>query len=596
MDAMADNTLPTSTELTPISRADITSNIQKGSVIEARAIQAEDLVAALIEFIGPDERCDQGRALKIDRSAITGAIKLVSDAEPNKKTPQVPYNWLSIPVEIKSTSIGGPLTLSQLGLSCAVDLSKSAFGENVRIDNAMFGSDLVASDTTFKKGVAAINNNWVGSAIFSRAEMLGIVSFTSNKFEGTVDFENAVFHTAAGFLGSTFDGKTSFREAKFGRAAQFSFCKFEDKQEDEGQPSLIQKPFYMTEFSGESIFRQIQFNHLTFFRTSFRDGADFHMASGHGLYFQSTSMTGQVNVDDTDLDEFGLYSAFESTQVNGEISFRGSSIGTAHFDRAVFIHGVDFQDTVFGLKLDLSQVSFEDYLQLEGASFPIPPTDKDGRQIPTLVFDDVTINKGFYVDADQWLLEPPWWAFWRPSEPRVYAANPDFKDDPEPADVAKQRRFWRELVRAFAFAGNLQLKNDAEYREQRIIEPTLGQPQKTLSLLSRWFWGYGVRPARVFIWFVISLFAFAVVYWTQLGSMDGEKVAKRSWIRAKLAFLFSWRTSWELKFGYEHSATGTFRTVTIVQSILGKILLSCFAYSLTQTSPLLSELLKKLLP
>jgi hypothetical protein len=207
------------------------------------------------------------------------------------------------------------------------------------------------------------------------------------------------------------------------------------------------------------------------------------------------------------------------------------------------------------------------------------------------VFNDVTIGKGIYIEADQWLVKAPWWAFWRADEPRIYAANPDLKDDP------KQRRLWRELVRAFALAGNLQLKNDAEYRLQQMTEPVLAQPQRLLSVLSRWFWGYGVRPARAFIWFASSLVVFAVVYWTQLKSSDVDrKGSQERWVPAKDALVFSWRTSWELKFGYEHSANFTFRAVTIVQSISAKILLSCFAYSLTQTSPLLSELMKKLLP
>jgi hypothetical protein len=595
-DAVADSALPISTGLPSISRAEIASSIKQGSVIEGRAIRAEDVVAALSGLIGPEKHCDQGPALKIEGSAITNAIKLGPDTKPDETPPPRPSKWLSIPIEIKSSSIDGPLTVSQLGLSCKFDLSKSAFNERVEIDYVTFGSDLVASDTTFKKTLTARNDQWVGSAIFARAQMLGTVSVGFNKFGATVDFEEATFHAAAGFLGDTFDGSTSFREAKFGRVAQFSNSKFRSEPEDP-EPYFNRGPFFMTEFSGEGIFRDIKFKELAFFRTFFRDGADFHKAAGGKLYFQSASVTGQVSVDDARLEEFGVYGAYGQTRIDGEISFRRSSIANLHFDRVDFKQGVDFQETTFESKLDLLEVSFEGDVQLEGAKFPTPSTDKAGSQIPTLVFNDVTIDKGIYVDADQWLLEAPWWAFWRAGEPRVYAANPDFKDDPEPGDGAKQRRLWRELVRAFALAGNLQLKNDAEYRVQQMTEPILAQPQRILSVLSRWFWGYGVRPARVFIWFAISLFIFAVVYWTQRSSNDVDKKgAQQSWVRAKDALVFSWRTSWELKFGYEHSANDTFRTVTILQSISAKILLSCFAYSLTQTSPLLSELMKKLLP
>ena len=341
-DAVADSALPISTELTPISRADIASKIQQGSVIEGRAIQAQDLVAVLKGFIGPAKYCDQGPALKIDRSAVTGAITLGSDTKLDENPPKQPSNWLSIPIEITSSSIEGPLTLSQLGISCKLGLSNCAFNETAKIDYVTFASDLVASDTIFKKGVTARNNQWTESAIFARAQMFGIVSFGFNKFGAAVNFEEVVFHAAAGFLGSTFDGTTSFREAKFGRVAQFSNCKFVGEPAGDGGPFFARGPFEMTEFSGEGIFRGARISDLTFFRTSFRNGADFHRVDGARLTFQSASVSGQVSVDDAHLTEFGLYSAYGSTRVDGEISFRRSSIATFHFDRVVFTHRVDF--------------------------------------------------------------------------------------------------------------------------------------------------------------------------------------------------------------------------------------------------------------
>jgi hypothetical protein len=59
---------------------------------------------------------------------------------------------------------------------------------------------------------------------------------------------------------------------------------------------------------------------------------------------------------------------------------------------------------------------------------------------------------------------------------------------------------------------------------------------------------------------------------------------------------FSARTAWEAKFGFDHSSTTVFRVITLVQSIGSKGLLACFAYSLSHTSPLLNELMKKLIP
>jgi hypothetical protein len=66
--------------------------------------------------------------------------------------------------------------------------------------------------------------------------------------------------------------------------------------------------------------------------------------------------------------------------------------------------------------------------------------------------------------------------------------------------------------------------------------------------------------------------------------------------RVSDAFVFSARTARELKYGYDNSTNFVFRLITAAESIIAKLLLACFAYALTQTSPLLSELMKKLLP
>lgn len=45
-----------------------------------------------------------------------------------------------------------------------------------------------------------------------------------------------------------------------------------------------------------------------------------------------------------------------------------------------------------------------------------------------------------------------------------------------------------------------------------------------------------------------------------------------------------------------HSRTALVAGITILESILGKIFITCFVYALAQASPLLSELAKKVLP
>ena len=96
---------------------------------------------------------------------------------------------------------------------------------------------------------------------------------------------------------------------------------------------------------------------------------------------------------------------------------------------------------------------------------------------------------------------------------------------------------------------------------------------------------------RLLVWFAILLVAFALIYWTQFSDL-----AVTSRERARRALVFSTRTAWEFKYGYDNSATPTFQVITLAQSVLAKLMIALFAYALTQTNPLLSELTKTLLP
>jgi hypothetical protein len=73
-------------------------------------------------------------------------------------------------------------------------------------------------------------------------------------------------------------------------------------------------------------------------------------------------------------------------------------------------------------------------------------------------------------------------------------------------------------------------------------------------------------------------------------------VALGGFTRASYALEFSARTAWEFTYGYNNSTNPLFRFITMAESIIAKLLLACFAYALTQSSPLLSELMKKLIP
>jgi hypothetical protein len=219
---------------------------------------------------------------------------------------------------------------------------------------------------------------------------------------------------------------------------------------------------------------------------------------------------------------------------------------------------------------------------------------------PLFLIIDTAVNGGLFVDADHLLCRQPAWAIWKEQVPRFLSEVSEDDSDSDATTSIHQvaeRRLWRELEHAFHTANDLGLENYATYQLRRVEEREKTGFGCFSSVLSRWFWGYGVRPIRVLGWLTLLFVIFSTIYRTQLSNFGMDLPAfPRHLTRLRAALVFSARTIWELKFGYEHSATGTFRLVTLAESILGKALIACFAYSLSHTSPLLNELLKKVLP
>jgi len=290
--------------------------------------------------------------------------------------------------------------------------------------------------------------------------------------------------------------------------------------------------------------------------------------------------------------------------VRGEAIFRRAEFDTLTFVRTAFKDNVDFQGLAVRSDIDFQTVSFDGDVHLEDAKLPDPmqksANESDAKKQPQTKLSDVTLNKGLYIDASQFLVKAPWWAPWTEDKPRFDAGEVTFTSGDEPG-VARGsvdgRRVWREFSRAFDQAKNIQLKNYAEYKLRLAEEAGEDPAERTASVASRLFWGYGLRPFRVLLWLVIIILAFAGIYWTQLADVAPEAAAVWAGIaRIKYALLFSVRTAWELTYGYDNSTNVRFRAIAMAESLLAKLLLACFAYALTQSSPLLSELMKKLLP
>jgi hypothetical protein len=146
------------------------------------------------------------------------------------------------------------------------------------------------------------------------------------------------------------------------------------------------------------------------------------------------------------------------------------------------------------------------------------------------------------------------------------------------------------LRNAFARSGNLKASNEAMYW-RRVSERNKAGYSRLANDASHLFWGYGLRPVRVFAWLIVLNVLFGLAYWSQTSSEQLGGWSRR--ITAVTAFTL--RSSWRLTWGFDHARTPVFKAITLVHSVASKILLVCLLHAMSNTSPLLNELLGRVL-
>lgn len=605
-----------SSVLEPVSRAELKAAVTSGEVITGRILQGEDIVAVLGDFLSSESTCAARGGLYLRKSTIRGDVTLKSvlvDVAKSKPKPaaddeaedddiedagKTPARWLSVPLSLTDSQFDDQFSLESIGLSCVVDLSRTTFENALAFKTTTFAADVIAESAVFKAGISALGSHFGAALKLRRARFGGNAEFIRNGrnlalFDGTVDCREAVFSRVASFIGSRFSGHMDFRNVQFSNDVNFG-----DSELGTGPASSFAGPFYMAEFGGAANFRNVRFNRLRFWRTVFRNGADFYRAHGQTLQLLGLTVRGPLAFDDAKLGALELNGFGGSMSVEGETILRRASMDKFTLNRVTFKKSVDMDEASIISQLRFRRVSFDGDLRLLDSTLPTVQADADKADKADrneISIRDLTLNKGLFMGPDQFLSRRPWWAFWREDKPRFYAR--DEADDPSDSSAKDDRRLWRELLRAFDIAKNVELKNYAEYQLHLLEERNESGLQAIASTASRWFWGFGLRPLRTLFWLAVVILVFAGLYWRQLGTVASDmNPVSRFATRSRLALQFSARTAWQFKYGYDNSTTPLFRAITTVESILAKAILPCFAYALTQASPLLSEIMKKLLP
>lgn len=451
------------------------------------------------------------------------------------------------PVAYSNVIVSGDLDLSGLKpaeISTSFSLINSTV-QNASFDGASFEKEAVFWGTTFRSA-----------------------SFNKTKFNANSDFSNTSFHRV-GFLGSdfnhpvSFDGaefqeNVSFEESQFQKDASFNSVRFL------GEADLNYTNFlYYTYFSGAQFLKNALFSDVKFQGTSDFSSADFSGgANFFGSQFGATSFT---NCTFRGRAMFGL-TRFSGLSSFGEALFSGE----ANFNLARFSDAVDFSRAQFKNKAFFGLVKFEDIASYESTTFDSELNLKSA-QISTMLLDNASFGKNSKIklnDADFKRLKAPW------NEIRDY--------------VVYDPGVYLALINNYRGLGWHPDEDDCYYRYRRLNQAEKGlEWSKAIDVLAWLSCGYGVRPSYTVAWAILTILAFALIFWKGdgirrsakplQGPVEKDPVPERAIFRNALFF----STCIFLSQGpIDFLPMGRHRYYVIIEGILGWLLLALFLVTL----------------
>ena len=510
---------------------------------------------------------------------------VVEEAEQINKTNQtgVPYYTL----KIYNSSITGMLQLHE--------------GDTPR--EVFMGIDF--SNTIFSGEVVLYHSNFREPAYFNRCVFAGPVNATDTSFTNGVSFSGSAFKSPVLFTGCKVSGgKAYFLETTFYHWAFFDDATFSDGADFTGAKFLDEVNlsanfddvtiFTDVIFSNVAVFREHRMNGwIQFQKTKFLDDVIFEKINGPGanLNFAEARFQGRIYCTDSELQSL-LFSPDEGRPpivFEKMADFHGIKCEEGDFRAVDFRDYVNFSQAQFLKKAELSDTTFESEVNLYGTQFG-EWKDASNNEEFQLQMDGVRFEKTANLQWRQLVQKQPWWFFWREPKLKILTTVTDT---------------WKSLEEMFSRSGNLKGENEAMY-QRRILARTL-DPANEDSESSGWecfenyfseiFWGYGVRPARLVLWMLFFYLSFTSLYLTQTNELSKGKNCRDVLLkRLGFAIKFSGYTSVKPFYGFQQSNGKTYKTITVMHYFAFTIMLVCFLDSIARVSPLLHEIVGKLLP
>ena len=377
------------------------------------------------------------------------------------------------PVDYDHVNVIGDLDFtkaSMLTVQGHIYLVNSTISE-ASFDGVTFAKDAVFWGTTF------------GNASFDKASFLGMAdlvntsfqhaSFRETSFSGPAFFDGAQFREDVSFEDAAFHQDASFNDAVFDKVADFNYSSFDSYTHFSGAHFLQEALFSDVDFSGA----------LDFSASSFAGKANFFQSRFNAPNFGNAVFSGPA--------QFGL-AKFSGLSSFGEAVFAGEAgFNLARFSDAAYFSGAVFQkDAFFGL------AKFQDIASFQGAEFDGDLNFKGGS-ISTLLFEKAALDTHSRIilnDTDFARFKAQWaeiadHVVW---DPGAYLA----------------------LVSNYHSLGWSEDEDDCYYQYRKLDQSHKAWGfSRAVDVMAWLSCGYGVRPGYAVAWALLTILAFALVFW-----------------------------------------------------------------------------------
>ncbi len=451
------------------------------------------------------------------------------------------------PVDYDNVNVTGDLNFSKASLLTVQGhfyLVNSTIS-NTTFDGITFANDAVFWGTSFGNvsfdkasflGMADLANTSFQNSSFSEASFSGPAVFDGARFLGRVSFEDAVFRQDA-----------SFNDALFVGVADFNYTDFDSYTYFSGAQFLQEALFSDVDFSGA----------LDFSASSFAGSANFFQSRFNTASFSNTIFSGPA--------QFGL-AKFSGLSSFGEAVFAGEAgFNMARFSDAAYFSGAEFQkDAFFGL------IKFQDIASFLGARFDGDLNFKGGS-ISTLLFEKAALDTHSRINLND-------------------------------TDFARFKAHWSEITDHMVWDPGAYLAlisnyhslgwsedEDSCYYQYRKLDQSQKRwgVSKAIDVASWLSCGYGVRPDYAVVWTLLTILAFALVFWKGDGIRRSAKPlhepAKQDGVPDHVTFrnaLFFSTMIFLSQGPIDFLPVGRHRYNVILEGILGWLLLALFLVTL----------------